>query len=177
MAFWALIIAVASAIFAACAALIADTAQKEQREHNKLSVVPHLTYGTNLTPGEGPFVSIKSDGLGPARLTGFRVWFDGKPAEEGNSSNSQYVYQELKKVMPYFNWLTLQPGTAILVGEEIKLIEYIPPNMVTEESRGEIPTFINCLKKLKFEIKYESFYEEAQETEEWEGTNKADLPI
>ena len=177
MATAALIIAIVSAAFAACAALIADKAQKEAQKHNelihnhnKLSVVPYLVYDTSLASAPGLFVTVRNAGLGPAKITRFNVSFDGSPIEGANDGGEENVFNELRKRMKCFNWISFQPGESLIVGQESYLIEYLPPKMITKESQKEKDIFIECFKKLKFEIAYESFYLEEQEAAKWDGS-------
>ncbi|MBT6345119.1 MAG: hypothetical protein HOJ49_00125 [Nitrospina sp.] len=183
MAEAALIIAIVSAVIAACAAWIAYEAQKEAQKHNelahnhnKLSVVPHLAFDCNIAPDSGLFVRVRNCGLGPAKIIKFKVYFDKNFLEDADDCGWGSTVNKLTPLSFNYSRSNLIPGESFIVGHEQDLIRFLATDHA-EDIQNEQFRFIEGLKKLKFEIEYESFYREKQELAIWDGSNKADLPI
>ena len=106
---WAIIIISALAVFISIQSLCASRrlgkatikSQKEQRKHNRLSVVPHLNFKIILHLGEKMFIEIRNNGLGPAKIKRSNVFFDTKcpPPIEDNSWT--YAIDELGEDIPF----------------------------------------------------------------------------
>ena len=63
------------------------------RRHNRLSVIPRLgaeMYAGSNAENEFVHVGIESNGLGPAVITAFRVYFDGELQDDGGSSGATW---------------------------------------------------------------------------------------
>lgn len=70
---WAVLIACFAAVFAGYQALL-------MRQHNRLSVKPHLSTWTTDTQVNGEYVIyfyLENNGLGPAIIQNFEIFFDG----------------------------------------------------------------------------------------------------
>lgn len=72
------------ALFVAALALFVSVNElRDARKHERISAQPHLTY-TFFYNDKGAGWKLQNNGLGTARLRGFRMFVDGKPLRDFN---------------------------------------------------------------------------------------------
>ena len=164
----AMVISLISAFFLCQTVAIAGEAKKtadqtleETRKHNRLSVVPNLIIDCKIVTTEEMFVLVRSGGLGPGRILGFKYLFDGRP----------YTKEDPGKLNIRIQTIQLEPGESIIQGEEKDLMVLISRSDQILIDRDDEQNFIEFLKKLKIEIEYASFYGEKQEPARFDGPN------
>lgn len=168
IAWIALAISVLSALIAAYAALIADKAQKKAHKHDRLSVIPHLVYQSSITEN-GPFVKIINSGLGPAKIIKLKVFFENNFIEDANDCGWEYVRKQLIPFQFKYFATGFHEGECLAVGNLENLIAFRPKEN-SQNTSFEQAQFVRALKKIKFEIEYESFYGDKQEPVVWDGS-------
>jgi hypothetical protein len=168
------IIASIAATIALISAVFAWFGQKHTRDHNKLSVTPHLTYVADIHPHQ-LFIKFRNSGIGPAKIISLKVFFDNNFIED-DDCGWLHVSKELKTFDFNYTRSSSAPGDCFPEGHLASLITFVPrddPKKVQEEQSR----FKTALKKIKFEIRYESFYGEEQEPAIWDGSKRSDWPI
>jgi hypothetical protein len=137
----------------------------ETRAHNELSVKPLLMprREMNFTDNHQVGLKIVNEGLGPAKIAKFAVYFNGKPYSMTNRQNLKPIadattdlYVDFHKV----SWQILSVPDAIRVGDERWLYSTQASN-VSEKSRDR---FIDLMQnKLLFKMKVCSAYDICEE--------------
>jgi hypothetical protein len=155
---WQDTIGMASVVIALCALIFSFWQAAESREHNRLSLKPHLTTWAQRQPDKGVFdVELINSGLGPAIIKRFTFLLDGQPLGDGSNSKIEH---ELKRLFPSgsyeFGISSFENGYAMSSNERrtvfhVKFLKEPFPIASTVEQlldRGDI------------EITYHSFYGE-----------------
>lgn len=129
------------------------------RRHNRLSVTPHLSSSTNANWTDQGLVlrlAIHSTGIGPARITGRRVYLDGAPVNTNVNALENEVARVVGNVFKCRINRVGIPGEAssFPVGSEFCVLELLV------ESIGKVQreTVDALLARFRLEIDYESFY-------------------
>ncbi len=125
-----------------------------QRRHNRLGVRPYLDFFFSITTGSAS-IKVKNCGLGPASISSFDMFIEGKSPSQINL----HKYQDLNKYLGLdfpVKYSFIKKGTVIPAGAEIHLISF-----TIEEYKPERTKEIrDAFRKLSFHIKYSSFYKE-----------------
>lgn len=101
-------------------------------------------------------INLKNDGLGPAFVEKFNVYFKGKKYENCDLPTFFY-HHNLKKDTIRFGYSSLIPGQLIPANKEIEMI--IIQNNETEATKMK-KYFWNTEKPIELEIFYSSIYGE-----------------
>ncbi|WP_292950193.1 MULTISPECIES: hypothetical protein [unclassified Neptuniibacter] len=152
-------------IIAICAMLSTYLQAKYSREHNKLSVRPHLHLDYAHSNHNLSLVfNLSNNGLGPAIITSYSMTINGIIMDNENSDETvQHLWRLFRGAFPDNSVLiTLQ---SVSHGEALEAEKVIP--LLKLEPDGNIdPTIFNLnivkenIEHIKFEIQYESFYGE-----------------
>ena len=142
----------ATVFIAVVAVLLAVWEGYESRQHNRVSVKPVLNSNTSKSYGDTQRVEISlgSVGLGPARITGFHVFYNGRIEKPfhipGYQTHYHSIKQGVKGSLPKgtsitFSDQSLVNNQVILEGKTLKLfqMEVITP-ISDEEFRKAIAT-------------------------------------
>lgn len=156
---------VATVVIAVAAVVVGVWQSLAARKHNRLSVRPLLVLEVNCDPTLRGFgVWIANKGVGPARVTDFRVLVDGKDETASVPNRWQQALITLDLNYPFVQHFSLQPGTAISPGEIMPLIT-AEQNQIDENMRLHMK---QRLPRIGCIVAYKSVYEEAF-TEGYEG--------
>jgi len=151
-----------SAIFVACVAVGISIWQGfETRRHNKLSVKPYLVIRTSTSKsGLSMGVWVENDGLGPALIKDFIVYFDGQPTRIDNREAAEKVYRPAQIYEKGIKFWSPMKSTVLKRDGRTDVISY-PKAIWTPEG---IEMFAERLSHLHFKFIYESIYGEKFET-------------
>ncbi len=169
---------------------------RASQEHNRLSVVPHLTFQWEER-NDLYRIWIKNTGIGPAKISRFELFVDDKPIGDSQNGGWNDVLAMLSDAASGteldFEWF--EEGDGFGSGEERTLLKFrVPRNVAermiaalnpdTEEGdrkakealinkvhTGLLESAENSLKRLKIRISYSSFYGEKQEPIEFQFKN------
>ncbi|MBL0350209.1 MAG: hypothetical protein IPP68_07535 [Elusimicrobia bacterium] len=138
------------------ALLLAVYEGKANRDHNRLSVAPHLDTET-IADSENASISLKiqNNGLGPAKVSGWTICLDGKECP-GNNCNQQFEWACAKLLAPYstkrVSILIPASGSYIPAGSEVCILEWAFDSP-TKPSYDEMHSLMN---RVDFILKYGS---------------------
>lgn len=90
------VISLSAAIIALCALAISIWQGYITRNHQKLTVKPHIDFDYKFFPGKPIELRIMNNGLGPAVITSFNVLFDGKKISNSHSESYIKITDKLK---------------------------------------------------------------------------------
>lgn len=155
--------AVVATTIAACAMFSTYWQAKLTREHNRLSVKPHLVISLDFSRNNFSLkFQLKNNGLGPAIISSYKLLVLDTELNTLNFKDSSYELWELFKgaIPDNGSTLSLHSRTeedSLAQGECIDLlclnkIEGIDPLAFNNDLIQE------KLKNIRFEIEYESFY-------------------
>ena len=144
-------------IIAACALSLTIWQAIVQRKHNRISVRPHLTRATDTSWNNGDAclkVSIKNNGLGPAIIKDFKVFYQNTECEP--EAAIKKALGELEK--------NCQFGT---MGEDSALAQGESKTLLSVRFKTQHPSHIELVRKkvdtMDLYISYKSAYGEAWE--------------
>lgn len=134
------------------------------REHNRLSVRPHLTFEscTNNVEGLIMGVMLKNNGIGPAIIKNYKLIWMNKTNVEGHVNINMFIKEQLKNVDDAV-WGVLAPETPIAVNQEIWLFKI----ELDKKNKTNTAHFSKFLKSLNIVIDYESIYGDKIFNETW----------
>ncbi len=144
-----------SAIVIALASIIVTTWQGiETRKHNRLSVRPKLEIVFESGKGHFGYV-VKNNGLGPAIITGKKIFVDGEEINYRGFSGLSDFIEKLNLDNRDLSHGAIFPGKSFMNGE----VQYIVNFEMTEKDDPE-KLLPEIYKRVGFEITYESMYGE-----------------
>lgn len=146
-----------SALFVAVLAMLATFWQAHvARAYGRISVRPHLDWGTNRFPGRPISLYILNSGLGPAIVKSFALLFDGKEYPITELQLPSEIQEELMKISEYSEWNLFSNGTPIASGTQMNLITIEnEPFSIERHNRA-----VSLLNRIGLILEYESMYEE-----------------
>lgn len=146
------ITAIAATVIALLALFTSIWQGATSREHNRLSVKPHLDIAWIGDTANEWGIRIDNAGIGPAEILEFEVSIDGTRNIEWDTEswwtviNTLWPKQIPGEERPYF--VLLRPGNALREGRELFLLKF-----------GPTDSWQYCpLKRLSVRIKYQSIY-------------------
>ena len=153
-------IELAAVVVAAAAMWVAVSQGKAQREHNRLSVKPALTFDTDeLIDGTLVKIDLRNSGLGPATVKRFTLYIDAKPVPEKDGD----IWASAEKVLNLsdprikFSNYYYNAGDVIATGERQPIID-IERDVYEKLSDGDKALWNQAMPRLKIEVDYTSFY-------------------
>jgi hypothetical protein len=153
------VVATAVAVIALGALIVAIAQVVLMRRHNRLSVMPFLTFYVSYGTKEMPFgVHVANNGIGPAVIKQLTVYLDGKTftPERGHSWNAAWFEAGFKGSFVAFHFP--EGRSALRAGERFPLLT------IDEgyESDALSYQFYQALKRIDLEIVFESIYRDAR---------------
>ena len=133
---------------------------RQTRTHNRLSVAPRLTKDASIVPGAAnAWMRLTNMGLGPALITGFRLFIDGKTREQLKIHRFDQLsaHLGLAKDVVYSYPLVSE---ALAINTPVDLIT-VPVGTWSATRSGEIRA---AFRRLRFEVDYQSLYGEKSTT-------------
>lgn len=150
-----LAVSLAAAVTAIAALAVSIWQGVETRRHNRLSVVPHLTYYvTFATMDQNVGIKLSNNGIGPAVVTTFAIYVDG---EQMNDIGAGGWHSAIEKLGLDESWVTfhwLDPNGAIRVGETVWLLAISPE----DQNEDRVHMLENAIPRLRIHIDYKSIY-------------------
>lgn len=153
---WEAIAGLSSAIIAFCAFWLTVWQAKITRNHNKLSVTPHLTTWSQRDVANCRYsVELLNNGIGPALIESFNIYVDGLLISgEGMES----IEKALKILFPQYQFASWQS----FVATGYIMAEKEGRNLVTIVFQGEkVPSPVevdHATKRARLLITYKSIY-------------------
>lgn len=159
----------ASVVIALCALYITLKQLDVSREHNKMSVRPHLITATESDESEGIYkVVLKNNGLGPAQFKKVSLFLDGKVFE---INGERKIKDMLSKMFDKHHYSSKQTdlGNSYVMSpnEEILLLSF---NLI--EPKSERKNALEIFNRANIAIEYESFYGDRFKFNTKENSNK-----
>ena len=152
----------------ACYATIRS--QKEQREHNKLSVMPNLIIDCDLDPSQEIAISVSNGGIGPARFIKIQYEF----LNELKENNGDWGFDHVVSKMQTFDMLVVctnrEQGKSIIPGDRKSIFALRPQNGETAFNGKDFDYFRLFAESVKITILYESFYGDRPRPEIFDGS-------
>jgi len=152
------ITAFAAVIIALIALALGILDHSETRKHDRLSVVPRLTYDYLLASVHQDIsIEISNNGLGPAIVKEFNIYMDGKKLEDFGARGWLYAMELLLNVLSETaqpNVFFFNSGDTMKRGDTKKLISFSRENLTQED----MLVIIDFFSRLSINIKYESLY-------------------
>lgn len=155
---WEVIAAFSSTLIALCAFVLTFWQAYISRQHNKLSVTPHLTTWSHKNQKENQYiVELCNNGIGPALIESFGIHVDGQLiAGKGQDP----IENTLRILFPQYHYDSTQSYLAkgyMMAAEESR-------NVVSIKFHGErVPTIDeieNAGKRVRLLIDYQSIYKD-----------------
>jgi hypothetical protein len=144
------VIAICGVVIAVASLMVSADAVWATRKHNRLSVKPLLGLTTTFTRGTTAGLGLTNSGLGPAKIIGSRLTFNGKQLGEFNKANVDEFRRDLNP-RPHAATLGGQP---FLHTDYQQFLLWVDPYDPSEH--GEFRQLIE--EQLRLEIRYESIY-------------------
>lgn len=146
----------AGAVSIALAALVVAIVQAFQiRKHNRLSVVPYLTFYISYGAETVPFgVHLANNGVGPAILKRLDICLDGQPFSTATGHPWCMVWMKAGYNKPNVAFHFPEEDTALRVSEMFPLLT-LDKGSESDRERSE---FSEALKRVDLVVLYESVY-------------------
>jgi len=161
-----IVVATVAVIISFAALILSLWEGRERRLHDRLSVMPRLTFSTQValgTPPIGVFVSNK--GAGPAIVRSFTILVDGKAMAQDDFGGWQQAVGRLNIGGQWASFHSLEVGDALIVGDTSFLLEEDGPPDLQHEIRIK-----TAIERLSVQIVYESVYGDVRtSTLKWSG--------
>ena len=126
------------------------------RNHNRLSVRPHLDFITTRFFGKSVSVTLTNNGIGPAIVQSAYITLDNDEYRLLDCNMPEPIYNEILATGLMFQFNFLGPNTLISSGGSVCL--------VTVNGDLNNPLIFNsaiaAIKRISFRFEYESMYEE-----------------
>ena len=128
------------------------------RRHNRLSVLPKLTFYGDEETDEFIFqLRLKNEGLGPAIITDFEITLDGETIEGGASPTSWNIFlNKLNIKKPSHIKTSFGPNTILGSGGCINVLCF--DYMKNKNDKIFLDNFKRRLSNIKFVCEYKSMY-------------------
>lgn len=126
------------------------------RSYGRISVRPHLDWGTNRFPGKPIVLYFLNSGLGPAIIDSLTLTLDGKSFPIEGMDLPTEIRDEVMSIAGHAEWNLFSKGTPIANGAQINLFCF------ENQSLGLLPhnQAIALLDRIGVEIHYSSMYNE-----------------
>lgn len=159
----------ASVIIALCALYLTLKQLGISREHNKMSVRPHLITTTESDDKEGVYkVILKNNGIGPAQFNKVSLFLDNKLFELNGERKIKDMLSKMFNKHHYSSRQTdLGDNYVMSPNEEIMLLEF---KLIEPES--ERKNAIDIFNRADISIEYNSFYGDSFIFDTKENSNK-----
>ncbi len=158
-------------LIASMALLVALSSFSYTRRAIKTSLKPDLVFEHDFKSPEKMRIRVRNDGIGPARIVKVKVSFKGVFKEHNHHTGWKYVTYQRKPLGVEFDNYELKPGDTLISGKEISLIK-LSTSGALGKIKKEVKNFLLYASDLKFEIKYESYDKNMQESVTWDGPKK-----
>ena len=152
-----------SDVIAAAALLVATLAMGATfwqghlaRAHGRISVRPHLDWGSNRYPGKPVALYLINCGIGPAVIDSITLTLDGKRFEIDSLDLPEKIRAAVMTVSGHTEWNLFSNGTPIASGSLINLFTFENPALGISPHNQAI-AFLN---RIGLEIHYSSMYGE-----------------
>lgn len=126
------------------------------RSYGRISVRPHLDWGTCRYPGRPVSLYLLNSGLGPAVVNSVSLFFDGKEYGIEGLQLPEEIEREIKSLHGYSEWNLFNKDTPIASGARISLIE-IDSQPFTPERHNRA---VELIDRVGLVIDYSSMYKE-----------------
>jgi hypothetical protein len=150
---WNLITAWMTIIIAVTAVIVAMKQAQDAREHNKLSVTPHLDFFQNLG-GQKLGIEIKNNGVGPAIIKDIRIFTPHGEFDGTSHAGQMGALKQLGLVLSDVGYSGLQEGDFLAAGDSLWLFY--------RSGQQKLPQpeiyYVERFKKISVRISYESVY-------------------
>ena len=151
---------IATIFIAVLALFISVWSTYETRKHNRLSLKPHLSITSEFTSRESQNgVYLYNNGHGPALIKTFSVYIG---ENELNTSSPASFYNAIRKQLNFqklaISVAVPKNGDVLKAGESHKILG--PVELSSNLPEEQLLQLKEGLPRLRFVIKYESFYEE-----------------
>jgi hypothetical protein len=126
------------------------------RAYGRISVRPHLDWGTNRFPGKPIVLYLLNSGLGPAIIDSLTLTLDGKSFPIDGLDLPPELRNEVISISGHTEWNLFSKGTPIANGAQINLFFF------ENSSLGLVPhnQAVALLNRIGVEIHYSSMYGE-----------------
>lgn len=152
------IAAIGSASIALCALIFSIWQAKVARDHNKISVRPHLTTWTNKDHDNGAFsVYVLNNGIGPALIKKYEIRVDGKIMSGDGTAPMENALKHLFSGQPYQSHNAyMAPGFSLGAKESCRVtsFQFLQGFNLNSEQVD------HAFNRADLIIEYESFYGE-----------------
>lgn len=153
------LIASGAAIVALFAMLATFWQVKIARDHNKLSVMPHLDAAFYAFPNEPFRITLFNNGLGPAIVRSFHLSVDDTEYSHVHPVPSDDLRKILEKSGHNLNLTIVGYGTPIRADAEITVVQSLAP----PESAQQFTVFKAFGRRLGLRVVYASLYGDERE--------------
>jgi hypothetical protein len=151
------IIAISAVVIALCSLFITIWQLHINRNHNRLSVKPHLFIDVDISHEDPIKLILKNGGVGPAFIKNYRLFVDNK---EITSSREQLYNDTIKKVGLdgySYGFFLLSIKQAFLPDSKTDLFVFSNEGLENDD----VENIRENLERIKFIIEYESIYKES----------------
>lgn len=153
-----MITAWASGLIALAALFVAVWQGYLSRQHNRLSLRPHLTFLHKLSD-DNPrfFLELQNNGVGPAEIKDFRIYLDNKH-DDHFEAPSWLTHLDSIGLKGKACGASYDPGEFLAAGKSLQILRY--------ESRDDSTSTIQirkALQRLRIEVTYRSVYGDEHE--------------
>ena len=126
------------------------------QRHNRLSVKPHLNITIETIDQKDFCVRLTNHGTGPAIIKKYTIFLNKEKKDINSRDDLILVLEKIKLAEEWVHGYALSKDQGISAGDSIFLF-----NFHLELHRGDRKKlFKESMKKLRFQIEYESIYEE-----------------
>jgi hypothetical protein len=151
------VIAICSVVIAVASLGVSAYVAWATRKHNRLSVQPHLGFGTGFPVGGTAGLLLGNSGLGPARITSSQLTYNG---EQFGQFDKPHV-DEFRRRLAERDHLTVRPHATTLGGRPLLDTDYqaflLSVHSYNPSEHDEFRRLI-VGGRLRLEIQYESIY-------------------
>jgi hypothetical protein len=148
------ILSVSAIIIAIASIFVAIWQGIETRKHYRLSVRPKLQITFNVDKEKFGYI-ILNNGLGPATISGKKIFIDGEEMTNPGFSGYDELIDKLDFKNRQKSHSALNPGTTIKAGETKDIF------LVNKEQNDNLHELLPAIyQRIAFEISYKSMYNE-----------------
>ena len=149
------IVSFSAIVIASASIFVAIWQGIENRKHNRLSVRPKLQIMFSVDKEKFGY-KIVNNGLGPATITGKRIFIDDKEISYEGFSGYEELINKLNFNDRHLSHSAINPGITITAGETRNII------LVNIEEEDNLDTLLPAIyQRIRIEITYESMYNES----------------
>ena len=150
-------ISISVAIIAIAALSVAVWEGLENRRHNRLSVYPRLEiYQKSYVddPRKGVGIWLRNAGIGPAIVSSFTVFVDGKEMAQDHQLGGWQAAEVIGLAHPSTHFLHIVKGGALPIGYDKPLFWY------AKDDSARATDFVRKILRIEVAIEYTSMYGE-----------------